>query len=391
MHILFVTGEYPPMRGGVGDYTRALALALHDLGARVSVLTSQRAVQPHCTDFDECVRVLPAIERWDWRILQIAPELAHELRADWVHVQYQTAAYGMHPAVNFAPCLWKRKGVRTAWTYHDLLPMYLFPKAGRFLRRWVTEVPARCAELVITTTETDRLALLQHRIEAVAIPIGSNIVSVQLSEAERRARRRRRGYADHHLVIGFFGFLNQSKGGVELVETLRRLRGKRNDVRLLMIGDKVGASDQTNQTYFRKVETLIRKYQLSELVQWTGAEPDSEVAADLNACDVVLLPFADGASLRRGTLMAALANGCAIVTTRPLAPLPELQHEREVLYTEIGDADAMAEAVLRLAHDPVLRARLQNYARRASAQFGWEEIARRHLERYQYGVSSVQA
>ena len=391
MHILFVTGEYPPMRGGVGDYTRALALALHDLGARISVLTSQRAVQPNCAEFDECIRVLPAIERWDWRILQIVPELAREIRADWVHLQYQTAAYGMHPAINFAPRFWKRKGVRTAWTYHDLLPMYLFPKAGRFLRRWVTEYPARCADLIITTTEADRQTLLQHHIEAVSIPIGSNIVGMQLSSEERHTRRRQRGYADHHLVIGFFGFLNQSKGGVELIETLRRLREQGIEARLLMIGDKIGASDQTNQTYFRKVENLIHKYRLSELIQWTGSEPDVEVAADLNACDVVLLPFADGASLRRGTLMAALANGCAIVTTRPLAPLPELQHEREVLYTEIGDVAAMAEAVVRILRNPTLRSRLQANARRVSVHFGWEEIARRHLEMYQHAVSSVRA
>jgi glycosyltransferase involved in cell wall biosynthesis len=149
-----------------------------------------------------------------------------------------------------------------------------------------------------------------------------------------------------------------------------------------MIGDKVGASDQSTQIYLRKVEKTIRKHHLQDRVQWTGAEPDSEVAADLNACDVVLLPFTDGASLRRGTLMAALANGCAIVTTTPQTPLPELQHERDLLYVKAGDAPAMAAAVLRLAGDDRLRTTVQTNARRASRQFGWEEIARRHLELY---------
>jgi len=32
LRVLFVTGEFPPMQGGVGDYTKEISLALHDLG-----------------------------------------------------------------------------------------------------------------------------------------------------------------------------------------------------------------------------------------------------------------------------------------------------------------------------------------------------------------------
>ena len=181
MHILFVTGEYPPMQGGVGAYTRELARALHALGVRVSVLTSQRAAQPNCTEFDGCIRVLPAIDRWDWRVFHVVPELAHELGADWVHVQYQTAAYAMHPAINFAPSRWKRDNLRTAWTYHDLLPMYLFPKAGRLLRRWVTERPAHAANCVITTNEAECSS--RSRPKEGPVPCGGWLPSPTLSLA----------------------------------------------------------------------------------------------------------------------------------------------------------------------------------------------------------------
>ena len=88
MHVFGVTGEYPPMQGGVGAYTRELARALNQLGARITVLTAQQAAQPCCAEFDGCIRVLPAIERWDWQIFRTVPGLAAELGADWVHVQY---------------------------------------------------------------------------------------------------------------------------------------------------------------------------------------------------------------------------------------------------------------------------------------------------------------
>jgi glycosyltransferase involved in cell wall biosynthesis len=223
---------------------------------------------------------------------------------------------------------------------------------------------------------------VQKGIAATEIPIGSNIVSTRLSASERTARRQRYGYRDDDLVVGFFGFLNQSKGALDLLEAIHLLNQMRAPVHLLMIGDQRGASDPTNVAYSRKVEAQIQRYGLSRQIRWTGAMPDLEVAADLNGCDVLLLPFRDGASLRRGTLMAALANGCAIVTTTPQAPIVELKEGRDLLYTAVGDSQAMAAAVLRVADDRALRASLQNNARKVSRRFDWDEIARRHLDVY---------
>ena len=149
-----------------------------------------------------------------------------------------------------------------------------------------------------------------------------------------------------------------------------------------MIGEKVGASDATNFAYLQEVEALIDELGLARCVCWTGHQPDAEVAADLNACDVLVMPYEDGASLRRGTLMAGLANGCAIVTTTPQDPLPDLQDGRDLLYAPPGDAAALAAAVLRIAADPDLAGLLRRNARERSALFSWAAIARRHLELY---------
>ena len=43
MRILLITGEFPPMQGGVGDYTREIGLALCELGCEVHVATSSQA------------------------------------------------------------------------------------------------------------------------------------------------------------------------------------------------------------------------------------------------------------------------------------------------------------------------------------------------------------
>jgi glycosyltransferase involved in cell wall biosynthesis len=302
--------------------------------------------------------------------------------ADWIHVQYQTAAFGMHPAINFGPSFWQRRGLRVAWTYHDLLVPYLFPKAGDRLRRWVTERPGFTANATIVTNEQDRSQLAGRVKNLSAIPIGSNIQGKELGEEERQAVRGRLGYAADDLVLAYFGFLNRSKGGIVLVETLHRLAAQGRNVHLLMVGERVGASDPTNYAYLQEVEERIASLGLSGRVRWSGRLSDEAVAESLNAIDVLVMPYTDGASLRRGTLMAGLVNGCALVTTTPQSLIPDLRDGQEWLTVPPDDPDATALAVARIADDSTLAEKLRANARAASRRYGWESIAARHLPIY---------
>jgi glycosyltransferase involved in cell wall biosynthesis len=235
----------------------------------------------------------------------------------------------------------------------------------------------------VVTNEADRQQLTNRAVPCLAkIPIGSNIGSRTLTDEERQARRARWGYEERDLVLGYFGFLNRSKGGTTLIRTLHRLVQQGAAAHLLMIGERVGASDPTNHAYLQTVEALTADLALQERVQWTGHQSDLDVGADLNACDVLLMPYEDGASLRRGTLMAGLANGCAIITTTPQAPLPELVDGQDVLFVSPRDDRAAAEAVMWLANNREAAAALRRNARLCGRQFAWNRIARRHWEFY---------
>ena len=379
--MLFVTGEYPPMLGGVGRFTAELARALQAQGAQIAVLTDKQV--PPSREGD-AARVLARTGDWGWRLLADIPACAREIGADWVHVQYQTAAYGMHAAINSLPYILRRQGLRAAWTYHDLRVPYLFPKAGARLRHWVTRLPLRAADAVVVTNQSDWESVRRQTRpgQLHRIPIGSDIESRQFSEAERSQRRAERGYGGHQLVLGYFGFLNASKGGLTLVETLAALVQDGRDTHLLMIGERVGASDETNFSYLQRVEASIAERGLDRRVQWTGHQSDAEVAADFNAIDVLVMPYEDGMSLRRSTLTAALANGCAIVTTHPQAPTPELTPDTDLLLVPPQDPAATAVAVTRIVEEAGLAQNLRANARRAARQFHWDVIAARHLEIY---------
>ena len=354
---------------------------MQEQGAQIAVLTDKQVTASAETD---AIRVLPQHRVWGWRILTDIPACARAVGAEWIHVQYQTAAYGMHPAINALPYFLRRHGLRAAWTYHDLRVPYLFPKAGARLRHWVTRLPLRAADAVVVTNQSDWDSVREQRRpgQLHRIPIGSDIESRQFSMAEQTRRRAARGYGSEQLVLGYFGFLNASKGGLTLIETVAALAGDGWDVRLLMIGERVGASDETNFSYLQRVEAAISEHGLDGRVQWTGHQSDAEVAADFNAIDVLVMPYEDGMSLRRSTLTAALANGCAIVTTHPQAPTPELAADSDLLLVPPRDPAATAAAVRRIAAEPRLAANLRANARKAARQFSWDVIAARHLEMY---------
>jgi len=268
---------------------------------------------------------------------------------------------------------------------------YLFPKAGAHLRRWITERPAHTSHLVIATNEDDHQALAARALTAplVKIPIGSNIHVHAITSDERTFLRAQRGYEATTLVLGYFGFLNRSKGGLTLIQTLYELVQQGLDAHLLMIGERVGASDPTNHAYLQAVEALIGELHLGKRVQWTGHLADTEVSHALQMVDLLLMPYLDGASLRRGTLMAGLAHSCAIITTTPQSPLPELVHGRDLLYVPPEDAKAAAQAIVQVMQQPTLHARLTANARRQSEQFTWTTIAQQHVAYYENPLTAA--
>ena len=377
MRVGLVTGEYPPDQGGVGDFTHELGQALKELEQQVHVITGKSKIQDPKSKIPGLTvhRVVDGWRRGCWgQLLQ----LARELGLDVLNVQYQAAAYGMHPAINLVPR--RREHPPVVVTFHDLKVPYLFPKAGP-LRWCVVRALARRADGVIVTNREDYVRLEGEipTIRLSLVPIGSNIPPVPAPGYDRQAERARWGVGPDDLLLGYFGFLNESKGGEELMQALAVLRDRGVPAHLLMIGGRVGTSDPANRAYAERVEKLVDDLDLRQRVHWTGYTRPMLVSAGLLATDVCVLPYRDGVSFRRGTLHACLAHGRAVVTTLPAVPLPDVEDGDNMLLVEPRDPHSLADAVTRLsaeAEGSPLRARLEAGAAALAAEFTWERIAR---------------
>lgn len=384
MRIGLITGEFPPMQGGVGDFTHELGEALAALSHEVHVITSTPSITQHTAHSMTIVH--RSVRRWGWDCWRDIIRLHDKLRFDVLNIQYQTAAYEMHPAINLLP-LRLRMGTgprpRTVATFHDLKVPYLFPKAGR-LRWWATLALARWSDAIIATNAEDfaRLSTYSFVRSLSLVPIGSNISPTPPADYDRATWRAHWGLKPNDLLLSYFGFLNESKGAETLVRALARLvqstsnlQNPTSNIQLMMVGGKVGSSDPTNVAYLKRIERLIEELGLADRVLWTGYTPQPEVSANLLASDACVLPYQDGASFRRGSFMAALAHGLPIVSTRPRVNVPELRHGENILLVPPDAPVALAEAIARLTVDAKLRRRLGEGAARLARDFTWERIA----------------
>jgi len=399
LKIGLVTGEYPPMEGGVGAFTAELAKALHELGHTIHIITSREARPPDAPrTFTSAVEPIdmgfaqlhPRINRWRWPSLAVIADIVIRHELDVVNIQYQPAAYNMNSAaINFLP--WRLKNVaKTAVTFHDLRVPYLFPKAGR-LRQTAVNFLARSADGVIATNPADFAALqaifqrrgakAQRERPMVQIAIGSNITVHPTNHIETEDIRQSLGLQPQATLLGYFGFLNESKGADTLIEALAGLDGR---FHLIFIGGQTGASDAANnQAFLAGLQAQIEALGLADRVHWTGFLSDARVSAHLQAADLLVMPYRDGASLRRGTLMAALAHGRPLITTAPTAPTPQLMSGENCCLVPVGDVEALGTAVQTLADDAALRQKLGRGAAELAGQFSWEKIAAETAAFYQ--------
>ncbi len=348
--VLFVSGEYPPLPGGVGDYTANLRLALAAMGARSVVLTSEGAA-------GEDVRT---VRRWGWSCIGSVLQIARREQVDVVHIQYQAGAFGMHPALNLLPSLVSRR-VPVVTTFHDLRVPFLFPKAGRLRKSAIVQM-ARGSDSVIVTNPADARALSNEGVAVEQIPIGSNLPPPgPVGEPARD-------------TVAFFGFPARSKGISELLHALGALPPPRPTLLL------VGAAGEPGPTNDILAATDIDDLAAlaGVVVQRTGFLSPQDASSALARAGAIVLPFQSGASLRSGSLLAALQAGRPVVTIAPrhTSDLGPLANMRQLHLVPASDPEALMPAISRaLAWTGV--------SEPLPPEFRWQAIATAHDALYQ--------
>ena len=335
MRVALVTGR-TELGCGVADYSVRLATALEDAGARVDLVTR---------------------DTWGTRAVGATRRDLDALRPDIVHLQYPTASYrtslAPHALALVAPP--RVLTLHEASQAHPLRQLSLLALTAR--PRWV---------LFTTPFERDHLLRLAPwiRRRSSVLPIGSTIPAAPHPVDTSGAA-----------TVVYFGLLTPEKGLDDVLALAERAQ-ERPGTRVLIVGRA--------EPRHPDLPGQLQKRSRSLPVDWAVDLDAEQVASRLASAAVGYLPFPDGASERRSSLLALLVNGVATVTT----PGPFVDAELAEAVELVEGTDAAWAATAHLLDDGEARDALAGRALRYGRARNWEDIARRHLELYDRLLSS---
>jgi glycosyltransferase involved in cell wall biosynthesis len=380
-----LTGEYPPQRGGVSDYTRLVARGLVAAGDEVHVWTSACG-GPRVEDPGVRLHHLP--DHFGPRsLLALEGELSRLRGPYQIAVQYTPHAFG-YKAMNVPFCLWlSSRWRRRYWVmFHEVAFPWershpwkhqLLGLVTRFMAARLTRGAARV--FVSIQQWGPVLSRLCGTLPPCEwLPVPSNLDCCPDPIRVEEVRRRLLAHPGA-VLIGHFGTFQPSIAPF-LQEVLPHLLA--NDAR------RIGLLVGRNSGEFARA--LVSSHpELAPRLVATGGLPADEVAHHLGACDLLLQPYPDGASTRRGSLMAGLALGMPIVTTVGRHSDSVIREGGAVRGVPVDRVEGLVPAVEALLANPEGRRQLGERARALYDQHCSVETVVRAMRAYQAGTENA--
>lgn len=332
--ILLVTGSYPPDVCGVGDYSKKLYESLKVESNIIELFYK---------------------EKWGIKYIFSYLKEIRSKKTDIIHFQYPTEGYGYSILPLLLMLFLPKK--KLIITIHELSKRRLKAKLFTLLLLFSNNT-------IIVTNEFEfnyikRIPLLKRK-NIFIINIGSNIPASKNCLKVFRERK---------FDLAYFGHIRPAKGLESFISVSKTINKTKKCV-------VIGQNLNKYQSYLEELQ--LKSDNLSYILN--GSE--KETAENLSDCKIVYLPFPDGVSSRRGSLMAAALNGCIIVSTYSE---DKITNDFFSQYSYLVNNEIEAKAVI----EKLLSDKESLYVKDTSklmSMFSWEEISKKHLEVYSKNV-----
>ncbi|HEY8394500.1 MAG TPA: glycosyltransferase family 4 protein [Thermaerobacter sp.] len=178
-----------------------------------------------------------------------------------------------------------------------------------------------------------------------------------------------------------FGLIGPGKGIEMALDALAQAVRECPDLLYLVVGATHPDIARTSgESYRQALEERVQELGLAGHVRFVNRYLDEqELLGYLAACDIYITPYQEPQQISSGTLTYAVAMGKAVIST-PYAYAEELLSGGAGWLVPFGDAAALGRALVALARNPELRARLARRARERARGFAWPQVGARYLD-----------
>ncbi len=358
MTIMMVSGSYPPMVCGVGDYTAKLAQEIARLQPRpVVVLTGTGGSTGDTKGLG--VKVHRSMPDWSLSELATLVKIILSEKPDVVHFQYPTAGYRKGLTPWLAPLVAGLMGFKVVQTWHE----------GYNLRQTPTMLLKAIAPgrlIVVRPNYADFIRPWLKWIlplkKCTYIASASTIPKAMLTSQE--AQQHRKSFPEGKKLLVFFGFVHRDKGVHRIFDFADP------EIHHIIVVGPTSKSDE----YCRDIQARCISSQWKDSSEMMGHLREGEVADLLSIADAVVLPFEKGGGKWNTSIEAARINGTFVLTTS----LTETGYssQEDVYYAQPGNVSEMKTALAR---------RLADGYKPDNSQYEtnpWRRIAKEHLHIY---------
>ena len=240
------------------------------------------------------------------------------------------------------------------------------------LRKIVNWIMNNSKIITSISTDTKRRASQYYKTNTAIKPIPLGFVEPNFKEVTRREL----GLSDEDIILISVGRLIKRKAYQYAIRAVSKLPYQ--NIKYLIIGD---GPEEDN------LRKLAKELNVAEKVEFLGFVPEEKKFQYLSISDVYIL-----SSLHEGfgiVFLEAMHCGLSIVATNNGGQTDFLVDGRNALLVPIKDSYALAEKIIELVEDKVIRSEMSSANRKDVQNFYIEKIAQKYMKIYEEVTAEV--
>lgn len=357
---------------GAADFVSQLARNLDLRGIETTVVTSNENADE--TSWRYRIHKIPGT--WNLAHVKKIAEWIRKENFDVVDFQYEAAMYGYRGAALLLPMFLKTGKSTLTLTFHsqDL------PRRGGRLWRPMQVLPYD--GLVIYSKHLrDRLLrwFPNHGERFLLQGFPSSILRAASPDVQPLMGKIKTGYLKSPFIMLYFGHINPRRGIEEVLDSLVALKKDGLEPHFILMSK----FDPETEDYHRMLVQRLKADGLEGQVSFTGRLANEEVSRFLQASDLCVLPFPDGASFKNSSLAAAIDHGVPVVTTISELTEEELLKDGALQTYPPGDVQALTRLLKGLVSNPERIAELRRRTTALREMMSWKNYIDARLAFYQ--------